>query len=102
MAKVFTEAMAHELCQDVHGSGLDGEPFIRESRKNVVIHWSYHMMDDGGYYCGYWRFVVWIPKAHPQEFRLTGRRGNPKCASAYGLKDYLEDVFVEAIRVEDA
>jgi hypothetical protein len=54
-------------------------------------------LSEHGYYCGYWRFTVWIPKADPLEFRLAGRRGNPRTAAAYGLKDYLEERFADAM-----
>jgi hypothetical protein len=97
MARRFNMEMAHKLCDDVHGSGLDTEPRIAQSDRNITIRWDFHLMDDYGFYCGYWRFIVWIPKADPLGFRITGRRGNPRGRAAYGLKDYLEEVFAEAV-----
>lgn len=91
-------AMARDLCAAVHGSGLNSNPDIAQSSRQVVICWDYHLMGEQGYYCGYWRFTVWIPKADPLGFRLTGRRGNPRSAAAYGLKDYLEEQFDQAMR----
>jgi hypothetical protein len=90
--------MAHKLCHNIHGSGLDGEPYIRQSRRNVVIYWDFHMMDNQGFYCGYWKFTVWIPKDNPISFRFTGTRGNSRCITALGLQDYLECIFAEAVR----
>jgi hypothetical protein len=54
-------------------------------------------MDDQGFYCGYWRFALTIPKSDPMEFRLTGRRGNPRGAAAFRMKEYLEERFADAV-----
>jgi hypothetical protein len=97
MRQVFNMAMARSLCAAAHGSGLDTEPSIGQSRRNTVIKWAFHMMGEHGFYRGYWRFLVRTLKADPLEFRLTGMRGNTRAAVAYGLKDYLEERFANAL-----
>jgi hypothetical protein len=97
MKQVFNMAMARVLCDAVRGSGLDSEPWIAQSKRGIVIGWDFHLMDDQGYYRGYWRFIVRIPKTDPLEFHLTGRRGNTRSALAYDLKGYLEERFADAI-----
>jgi hypothetical protein len=54
-------------------------------------------MDDRGFYDGYWRFVLKIPRADPMEFWLNGRAGNPNRKSAYGIKEYLGDMFADVM-----
>jgi hypothetical protein len=97
MKRLFNMTMARELCDSAHGSGLDTTPYITQSKSNVLIDWDFHMMDNQGYYCGYWRFVVWIPKANPLKFRLTGRKGNTRSAAAYDLKYHLEERIGDAM-----
>jgi len=93
----FNEDMAVALCESVHGSGLDTDPTIVLSRRFITIHWDFHLMNDTGYYVGYWRFKVVIPRVEPEDFKLYGKRGNPRGQEAAGIKDYLSDVFYYAI-----
>jgi hypothetical protein len=95
MKHYFSCALAKKLCGKAHGSGLNTEPVISDmpDGRRVQIAWDYHLMDEDGYYCGYWRFIVKIPMDRPMEFTLNGRAGNPQGKSAYGIKAFLGAMF---------
>jgi hypothetical protein len=99
MKHYFNYDLAEKLCKKAHGSGLDTEPCILDAyaMRYVQITWEFHLMDELGFYDGYWRFVLKIPRDNPMEFTLNGRSGNPRSRSARGIKEYLEDIFAELI-----
>jgi hypothetical protein len=96
-AELFTVEQAQELCDSVHGSGLDSDPRITDLGRNVRVCWEYHLMNDDGFYCGWWHFTMVIPKANPLGFRLVGHRGNPRGAPADGIREYLDEMFHMAL-----
>jgi hypothetical protein len=95
MKHYFNYELVKKLCDRVHGSGLDTMPVIDtiSNAHRIQIVWEYHLMDEQGCYCGYWRFIVKIPVDDPMEFTLNGRAGNPRRESACGIKEYLGDAF---------
>jgi hypothetical protein len=97
MKHYFNYALAAKLCEKARGSGLDTEPAILDTyaMRYVQIAWEFHLMNDNGFYDGYWRFTLKIPRDNPMEFRLNGRVRNPRTKSAYGIKEYLGDMFAE-------
>jgi hypothetical protein len=97
---LFSVELAHGLCNRVHGSGLDCDPEITESRRNVVVRWAFHMMDDNGFYRGWWRFTVFVPKNNPFGFRVVGRRGNARIEAACGMKEHLEETLYMGMEEE--
>jgi hypothetical protein len=95
----FNCGLAEKLCDKAHGAGLDTEPVINDmpDGRRIQITWEYHLLNEGGYYHGYWRFIIKIPRDNPMEFTLNGRAGNPQVKAAYGIKEYLGDMFNELI-----
>jgi hypothetical protein len=61
--------------------------------KYVQIRWEFHLIGNNGYFDGCWGFTLKIPRDNPQEFKITGRSNNHRRRSAYGVKDYLNDLF---------
>lgn len=99
MKHYFNYELAEKLCDKVSGSGLGTRPRILGTfgLKYVQIQWEFHLMDQDGYYDGYWGFTSKIPRDDPLEFTITGRRGNPRRGSALDVKDYLYDIFAAGI-----
>lgn len=89
----FTKKMAEGLCGASSGSGLDTKPVIVTSRRNVTVHWDFHLLSQYGYYMGYWSFKLVIPVSDPMGFKLRGKRGNTRCREAYDIRDYLDELF---------
>jgi hypothetical protein len=84
----------------VHGGGLDTKPTVMVSKNRYTIKWEWHLMTDNGFYDGYWFFKVHIPINDPMDFTLRGVKGNTRRNSTIGVKDYLVELFIEAIRGE--
>jgi hypothetical protein len=99
MKHYFNCALAKKLCDKAHGSGLGTEPVISDMSdgRRIQIAWEFHLMDSQGFYAGYWRFTVKIPRDNPMEFTLNGRAGNPQGEYASGIKEYLGDIFAECL-----
>jgi hypothetical protein len=99
MKHYFNYELVKKLCDKVKGSGLDTKPVldVMADGRKIQITWEYHLMDEDGYYCGYWRFIIKIPVDDPMGFTLNGRAGNPQGKSAYGIKEYLGDTFTECM-----
>jgi hypothetical protein len=98
MKHFFNHKLAEKLCDKTHGSGLDTEPKILDdsSLRYIQVTWEFHLLDEFGFYDGYWRFILKIPRDNPMGFTLNGRgAGNPRTKSAYGIKEYLTDAFAE-------
>ena len=84
------------------GSGIDSGCRLSSDStgKKLIICSAYHCMNEGGYYDGWVNFIV-IVKPSLQfgiELNIVGRFSENK--SAYGLKDYLFEVFDEALNRE--
>jgi hypothetical protein len=99
MKHCFNYSLAEKLCDKASGSGLDTKPKILYAlgSKYVLISWEFHLMNQHGYYDGYWAFTLKIPEANPMNFVIRGKRGNPRKESAYGIKDYLYGLFHELV-----
>jgi hypothetical protein len=97
MRRYFNGELAKRLCDKAHGAGLDTNPRIKNdfSMECTFIQWEFHLMDDRGFYDGYWEFSLKIPWNDPHGFALAGKRGNSRRKSTYGIKDYLCDRFAE-------
>ncbi|GHT57871.1 hypothetical protein FACS1894109_10920 [Spirochaetia bacterium] len=95
MKRYFNYTMAEKLCDMLSGSGLDSKPEILDDscHKYVLITWDYHLMNERGYYDGYWYFTVRIPRESPMDFKVYGKRGNPRTVSACDTKEYLEQII---------
>jgi hypothetical protein len=80
-----------------HGAGIDnGVKIDREnsSQDKIVLTFSYHHMNDGGYYVGWSDYKIAIrPTFAGFDMKITGKNVND-------IKDYLYDVFDVALREE--
>jgi len=84
-----------------HGSGIDLDWYIEETRKSFRCYNGYHCMDENGFYEGWADFVLIVPKANPLEFKLQFRgRRSQYLARKHMLRDYLEDAFLFALTSE--
>jgi len=81
------------------GSGVDcGTEFdLEESNdKKLVLHCSFHHMNDGGYYDGWTGHTITVtPGWSGPDIKISGRNRND-------IKDYLGDLFHEALNAEYA
>ena len=81
-----------------HGSGIDSGCTIdveRSSSDRVVIRFSYHHMNDNGYYVGWngYRLIVTPKLWNDFDSRIVGKDRN-------FVKDYLYEVFNYALKEE--
>lgn len=82
------------------GSGIDSGvqfDFDRSTGDKLVFNSSFHYMNDNGYYCGWIDFTVTVTPSLSSDFDINIRG---KFAKAYGLKDYLYDVFNNALETQ--
>jgi len=84
-----------------HGSGIDLEWLIEETRRSFRCYNGFHCMDEHGFYEGWADFVLIVPKSDPLDFKLQfcGRRSQ-YLAKKHMLRDYLEDEFLFALGAE--
>lgn len=77
-----------------HGSGIDAGctvDLVASRRDRLVIDVPFHIMNENGYYVGWRTFRVTVrPAFQSIDLQVTGRDVN-------GLKDYLAEVFHEAL-----
>ncbi len=83
-----------------HGSGIDLEWDIVDQKARYIIHNSYHLMNENGFYDGWLDFYLTIPKENPINFKLRFRNldstGYYK-VNRYMIREYLEDLFAYVI-----
>lgn len=79
-----------------HGSGIDGEWYLEETKDKIYACNSFHVMDDYGYYVTWVDFCVVFPKKNPKNFKVK-IKNNYYYARKYGLKEYLEDLIAESL-----
>ena len=96
-AKKWDEKLAEYSDLLPSGSGIDSGCKIDlelSGDEKIVIHTSFHHMDDNGYYCGWSNHdVVVTPSFHGFNLRITGR-------DVRGIKEYLRDIFHESLNQE--
>lgn len=91
MVRLTKEILANYM---PHGSGIDGTWYIEEKGRYFHASCSYHMMDDAGYYVGWYDFYVKVPKDQPQKFNITVE-GHDEDAD--WLETYLTDVISDTM-----
>jgi len=84
------EEMVKEL---PHGSGLDGEwsfDYEKSTSNKLVLHMSYHAMNENGYYDGWIDFTVTVMGSlmFGHEMKITGNFGKYQ-----DIRDYLYDTI---------
>ena len=82
------------------GAGIDSGTTIdldKSTEDKLVLHTSYHHMNDGGYYDGWTEHTITVRPSLTSDFNLSisGRNRNE-------IKDYLADVFNQVLREETA
>lgn len=82
-----------------YGSGIDGVWHIKEQKNYWKCDNAYHAMNDVGYYTGWADFTLIIPKKDTEVFKLHFNGKHSQYLNRrYGLREYLEDLFAQAIR----
>jgi hypothetical protein len=80
----------HRFTQQLHGSGIDYDWEIQETKSSIRASNSYHAMDEYGRYDRIIPFTVIFPKDEQMSnFKLTF--GDSYGAKKYGLSEYLGD-----------
>ena len=91
----------HELSNLLpSGSGIDSGCAIDEekSTKNkIVIHSSFHHMDENGFYCGWSEFTVTAIPDFMNNFNLKIVGNNAIYPAFSDIKDYLYELFRESL-----
>lgn len=78
----------HRFTQQLHGSGIDYDWKIQETKSSIRASNAYHTMDEMGGYDRIVDFTVIFPKGETMEnFKLTF--GDSYGAKKYGLHEYL-------------
>lgn len=77
------------------GSGINvGTDIIGLYKNAVMLHTSFHHMNEVGYYDGWTEHKITVtPTFNGMDIRISGKDRN-------GIKDYLHDVFYHALTVE--
>ena len=79
------------------GSGVDSGTQVdldRSTGKKIVLHTSYHHMNDGGMYDGWTDHTITVtPSFLDFDLKISGRNRND-------IKDYLGDLFYHALMEE--
>lgn len=93
-------ARALKLAHDAlpSGSGIDAGCALdveRSTSEKLVFHTSFHHMDENGFYGGWTEHTVTVRASLTSaiDIRISGRNRND-------VKDYLHDVFMEALCAE--
>jgi hypothetical protein len=76
-----------------HGSGIDAGCKInleKSTGNKIVIDFSYHAMDENGFYCGWYDYVLTVVPDFSNDFtmRITGKDFNYSKEYFYQLFDY--------------
>ncbi len=90
------------VVNNVHGGGFDGDWTLEirqlKSKTYVVLHGSYHMMNQDGYYDGWADFEVRIPTKHTDGWRICWGVNAPWYKIyKYMLTDCIEDIIADHI-----
>jgi hypothetical protein len=89
----IAQALADYCC----GGGFDGKWLFKDQGSYVLAVADWRLMDQDGFYVGYYGFKVVIPKKEPAEFRLYGMHHNKRVLERYGVWEYLDQVIYGAL-----
>jgi hypothetical protein len=79
-----------ELCSRVHGSGIDYDWHAEETRQNIRLYNSFHLMDENGMYYANADFVLILPKTNPRKFEINYTdRTSRYYGEKHDIKEYL-------------
>lgn len=84
-----------------HGSGFDCKYEFWDNPKYVKAVSYYHVMDANGYYDGYVKFSIIIPKGNSENFKLHfhGKKSQ-YLNKKYFLRDYMEETILFSLKQE--
>jgi len=85
------------FCDNLHGSGIDYDWSIEETKTEILCYNSYHAMDEYGYYDRIIGFAVHFPKNNLYDCRVKCT-DDPYGYRKYMLADYLSDTVHSEIR----
>lgn len=81
--------------EQLHGNGLDFDFEYKRMRNNILrLKTYYHVMNENGYYIAVVPVCCWIPLDNPTAFKIRCRN----TCDCYGLRDYLTDLFYNALQ----
>lgn len=85
------------------GSGIDYGTTIdykRTTQNRIVLTSAYHVMDENGYYAGIidYRVIITASLAWGFDLNIVGNFASNK--DAYGIKDYLFDLYIYKLSEE--
>lgn len=87
-----TMEKVENFTKHLHGSGIDADWGIEETKSSIRAYNSYHAINEMGYYDRWVDFTVIFPKAAPMEdFKL--QFGDSYGARKYMLDDYLGETI---------
>lgn len=74
-----------------HGSGINSDWHLTETKDKIYAFNSYDTMDEHGFYGPSVNFTVAMPKRNLKDLRLSFGKGSHYWVQKYALRDYLED-----------
>jgi hypothetical protein len=89
--------IAEAVAEQCAGSGF-GYPWRftdRGSYVRAVTDW--HLLNNDGYYMGKYGLKLIIPKKDPCSFRWYGKGHNKRIFVRYGLPDFFDQAFYDAL-----
>ena len=88
-----TKEFVEKFIDDLHGSGIDADWNIQETKNSFRALNSYHAMDENGFYVGWQDFVViFLKNKDVDQFKLQFQ-GDRYLAQKFMLRDYLDDTI---------
>lgn len=89
-----TMEKVEKFTKKLHGSGIDYDWHIDETKSAIKATNAYHTIDESGLYDPIVDFTITFPKNEPMDnFKLTFGSGSQHQAKKYMLRDYLEDTI---------
>ena len=90
-----------QVIDNLNGGGFCCESEIMETKRFYRVLFSYHVMDDAGYYRGYCYFTVAWEKSNKRgalgfKVSFNGRDGQ-HLNRKFQLRDFIEDEIVNAM-----
>lgn len=93
-----TRQLVEKFADELHGSGVDADWHITETKQSFRASNSFHLMDEYGGYIAWVDFTVIFPKNKDMEdFKLQFAGDMNYYVQRYMLRDYLEDTIYYTI-----
>ena len=93
-----TMEKVENFTEKLHGSGIDYNWHIDETKSAIKATNAYHSMNDVGMYDAIINFTVSFPRNEPMgNFKLTFRSGSHRQAEKHMLREYLDDTIASVL-----